>query len=168
MLREGPAGGVTAGGGKEITGSEDARAKVLSRGEGVPPGHVYPVLDSTATDAGYSAFGEALHSVLAIFDDAVGDGLGWGIREHEMHVYVPEARQKPATAGIYDCGTVGVDLCVVGLDTGNQSIFNGDAGVGLGVVGEGINKMAVGDNEAGHGDLLQGRASGEYYRLVSQ
>ena len=168
LLREGPAGSVAAGGGEEIAGCEDARAKVLSRGEGVPPGDVYPVFDSTATDAGDSAFGEALHSVIAIFDDAVGDGLGWGIREHEVHVYVPEAREKPATAGIDDSGAVGVDLRVIGLDAGNQAIFDGDAGVGLGVVGEGINKMAVGDYEAGHGDLLEGRASGAYYRLVSQ
>ena len=76
LLREGPAGSVAAGGGEEVAGCEDARAKVLSRGEGVPPGHVYPVFDSTATDAGDSAFGEALHSVIAIFDDAVG-GWSW-------------------------------------------------------------------------------------------
>ena len=56
LLRERPAGSMSAGGSEEITGCEDARAKVLSRGEGVPPGHVYPVFDSTTTDAGYSTF----------------------------------------------------------------------------------------------------------------
>ena len=83
-------------------------------------------------------------------------------------MYVPEAREKPATSGIDNLASIRINLGVIGLDAGNQTIFDGDTGVGLGVVGEGINKMAVGDYEAGHGDLLEGRASGAYYRLVSQ